>query len=87
MSRWWPVLRQPYFIWRGEWVGSCGAGDALSEVDIVYLKNVLLKFISAQSTGKTTVSLLPGACCAADPQQPEILSVSINCCLSCPSMS
>ena len=57
MSRWWLISRQTEAIWRGEWLDSRGSGDALSEVDVVYLKNVLLKFISAQSTGKTTVSL------------------------------
>lgn len=31
------------------------AGDSLGEVDVVYLKNVVLKFITAQAAGKTTV--------------------------------
>lgn len=37
------------------------SGEALAEVDVVYMKNVLLKFITAQAAGKTseTEALLP----------------------------
>lgn len=31
----------------------------MSAVDVVYLKNVLLKFIAAQSSGKTQVPFIP----------------------------
>lgn len=31
------------------------AGETLGEVDVVYMKNVVLKFITAQAAGKTTV--------------------------------